>query len=31
MVEQVSGEIGVEPELRLIEVADEQAAQRLRF
>jgi hypothetical protein len=31
MVERVSRELGVEPELRLVNVADEQEAQRLRF
>ena len=31
LVERVSREIGVEPELRLVNVPDEQAARRLRF
>lgn len=31
MVERVSSELGIEPELRLVNVADEREAQRLRF
>jgi hypothetical protein len=31
LVERVSAELGLEPELRLVSVSDEQAAQRLRF
>jgi hypothetical protein len=31
LVERVSGELGVEPELRLVNVPDEDAARRLRF
>ena len=31
MVERVSAELGIDPELRLIEVADEEAAAQLRF
>jgi hypothetical protein len=31
LVERVSGELGLEPELRLIEIPDDKAAQRLRF
>lgn len=31
MVERVSGELGLEPELRLVNVPDEGEAQRLRF
>ncbi len=31
MVERVSGELGLEPQMRLVEVPDDDAAQRLRF
>lgn len=31
LVERVSSELGLEPELRLVNVPDEEAAQRLRF
>jgi hypothetical protein len=31
LVERVAGELGLEPELRLVKVADHAAAQRLRF
>jgi hypothetical protein len=31
LVERVSRDLGLEPELRLVDVPDEQAAQRLRF
>jgi hypothetical protein len=31
MVDRVSSELGLEPELRLVNVTDEDAAQRLRF
>jgi hypothetical protein len=31
LVERVSSELGVEPDLRLVRVPDEEAAQRLRF
>jgi hypothetical protein len=31
MVERVSGELGLESQLRLVEVSDDDAAQRLRF
>ena len=31
LVERVSSELGVEPELRLVNVPDEEAARRLRF
>jgi hypothetical protein len=31
LVERVSGELGLEPELRLVNVPDEEAARRLRF
>lgn len=31
LVEQVSRELGIEPELRLVEVADQQTAEQLRF
>lgn len=31
LVERLSRELGIEPELRLIDVADQEAAQRLRF
>lgn len=31
MVERVSAELGLEPELRLVNVTDQEAAQRLRF
>jgi hypothetical protein len=31
LVERVSSEVGLEPELRLLSVADEEAARRLRF
>jgi hypothetical protein len=31
VIERVTGELGLEPELRLFKVADQEAAQRLRF
>ena len=31
LVQRVSGELGVEPELRLVKVPDQEAAERLRF
>ncbi|TMK24678.1 MAG: hypothetical protein E6G64_17060 [Actinobacteria bacterium] len=31
LIERVAGELGLEPELRLVKVADHEAAQRLRF
>jgi hypothetical protein len=31
LIKRVAGELGLEPELRLVEVADQEAAQRLRF
>ncbi len=31
LVERLSSELGLQPELRLVDVADEQAARRLRF
>lgn len=31
LVERVSGELGLEPEIRLVNVTDDEAAQRLRF
>ena len=31
LVERVSGELGIAPELRLVRVADQEAAERLRF
>jgi hypothetical protein len=31
LIERVAGELGLEPELRLVRVADQEAAQRLRF
>ena len=31
LVERIADELGLEPELRLVNVADQQAAQRLRF
>ena len=31
LIERVAGELGLEPELRLVNVADHEAAQRLRF
>jgi len=31
MVERLSGELGLEPEITLVEVADHEAARRLRF
>jgi hypothetical protein len=31
LVEQISRELGIEPELRLVEVSDQPAAERLRF
>ena len=31
LIERVAGELGLEPELRLVKVADQEAAQRLRF
>jgi hypothetical protein len=30
MVERVAGELGIEPELRLVNVADQEAAERMR-
>jgi hypothetical protein len=31
LVERVAGELGIEPKIRLVNVADQEAAQRLRF
>jgi len=31
LIERVAGELGLEPELRLVKVADQETAQRLRF
>jgi len=31
LVERVSGELGIEPEIELVEVPDQEAARRLRF
>ena len=31
LIERLASELGIEPELRLVEVADAEAAQRLRF
>jgi hypothetical protein len=31
LLERVADELGIEPELRLVKVADQEAAQRLRF
>jgi hypothetical protein len=31
LVERVSGELGLEPEIKLVEVPDQEAARRLRF
>jgi hypothetical protein len=31
LVERIAGELGIEPKLRLVNVADQEAARRLRF
>jgi hypothetical protein len=31
LIERVAGELGIEPEVRLVKVADQDAARRLRF